>query len=61
MLLELFNLESDPYEQNNLAKKKSYQDILIDLKQRTLKLASEMVGIFLVSQFKSNNIFRLQW
>ena len=43
LLLELFDIENDPYEQKNLAKDQKHQEILEELKQRTLELATEMV------------------
>ena len=43
LLLELFDIQNDPYEENNLAKDKTYQKVLLELKQRTLVLATEMV------------------
>ena len=43
LLLELFDIENDPYEQNNLAEDQTYQKVLAELKQRTLELVTEMV------------------
>ena len=43
LLLELFDIENDPYEENNLAKDQTYQKVLAELQQRTLELVTEMV------------------
>ena len=43
LILELFDIENDPYEENNLAKDQTYQKVLAELQQRTLELVTEMV------------------
>ena len=42
-VLDLYNLQTDPYEKINIIKEKASEEILGDLKRWALKLVKEMV------------------
>ena len=43
-VLELYNLDADPYERKNIIKEKASEEILGDLNRSAIQLVKEMVS-----------------